>query len=60
MQNKHIAPMIGKMSKEKGVASKTLSEACGLGTSFMFDLEKRDASPSVKTSTKTQILSAVR
>ena len=44
--------MIRKLCKEKGVTIKTLSEVCGLSTSFMFDLEKKDASPSVKTLTK--------
>lgn len=52
MQNKHIAKMIRKLCKEKGITIKTLSEVCGLSTSFMFDLEKKDASPSVKTLTK--------
>ena len=52
MQNEHIAKVIRELCQAKGVTIKAFLEDCDFSTSFMFDLEKRNASPSVKTLTK--------
>jgi phage repressor protein C with HTH and peptisase S24 domain len=46
MQNVHIANTIKKLCKIKKVSIKDFQEVCDLSKSFIYDLEKRSASPS--------------
>lgn len=46
MQNKQIATTIKSMCKIKGITISTLLSDCNLTKSFIYDLEKRAASPS--------------
>lgn len=46
MQNTHIASTIKALCKAKGVTITTLLADCSLTKSFIYDLEKREASPS--------------
>ncbi len=46
MQNIHIAKTIKELCKEKGVTITSLLLECNLTKSFIYDLEKRSASPS--------------
>lgn len=46
MQNVHIANNIKKLCKDKGISITELQKRCNLSKSFIYDLEKRSASPS--------------
>ena len=46
MQNIQIANNIKKLCKDKGISITVLQKQCGLSKSFIYDLEKRAASPS--------------
>ena len=46
MQNIQIAYNIKKLCKDKGISITELQKQCGLSKSFIYDLEKRAASPS--------------
>ena len=46
MQNIQIANNIKKLCKDKGISITELQKQCGLSKSFIYDLEKRAASPS--------------
>ncbi len=52
MQNAQIASRIKRLCKEKGITVNTLIHECNVSKSLIYDLEKRNASPSVKTLTK--------
>lgn len=46
MQNIHTSMTIKSLCKAKGITISTLLNECGLSKSFIYDLEKRAASPS--------------
>ena len=52
MQNEQIANRIKRLCKEKDIAVNTLIRECNLSKSLIYDLEKRNTSPSVRTLTK--------
>lgn len=52
MQNEQIANRIKRLCKEKDIAANTLIRECNLSKSLIYDLEKRNTSPSVRTLTK--------
>ena len=47
MNNIQTAHIIKSLCKERGLTIKSLLEQCGIGRSFMYDLEKKNTSPSV-------------
>ena len=46
MQNANISMTIKALCKSRGVTVSTLIQECNLTKSFIYDLEKRDSSPS--------------
>ena len=46
MQNMHISTTIKSLCKKRGLTISTLLNECNLNKSFIYDLEKRSASPS--------------
>lgn len=52
MQNEHITLTIKKLCKEKNISITMLLNNCQLTKSFIYDLEKRSASPSCEKITK--------
>ncbi|MDE6005096.1 MAG: helix-turn-helix domain-containing protein [Oscillospiraceae bacterium] len=46
MKNSQIAERVKTKCKEKGLSVAQLLRACGITKSFIYDLEKRDTSPS--------------
>lgn len=46
MQNAHIATTLKTLCKSKGITISALLSECNLTKSFIYDLEKRAASPS--------------
>ena len=46
MQNMHISTTIKSLCKKIGLTISTLLNECNLNKSFIYDLEKRSASPS--------------
>ena len=46
MQNAILASNIKQVCKEKGISLNTLIQECNLSKSFIYDLEKRNTSPS--------------
>lgn len=46
MQNLQIAEIIKSLCKENQITIKELLEKCDINRNFMYDLEKRDSSPS--------------
>lgn len=48
MQNEHISSTIKKLCEEKRMPVRALLDECNLSSSFIYDLEKRAASPSCK------------
>ena len=48
MNNAYTAARIKAVCKEKGVAVSTLLERCGIRKSLIYDMEKRDGTPSAK------------
>lgn len=52
MKNKHIAEMIKKECKNKKISINSLLENCNLTKSFIYDLEKRNTSPSCEKVSK--------
>lgn len=52
MQNKHIAHTIRELCKTKDITITTLLADCGLSKSFIYELEKRDKSPSCEKISK--------
>lgn len=52
MQNLQITNKLKDLCKIKGVSIATLLASCGLTKSFIYDLEKRNTSPSCDKITK--------
>lgn len=52
MQNIHISTTIKSLCKAKGISITSLLHDCKLTKSFIYDLEKRSASPSCEKITK--------
>ncbi len=52
MQNVHIAATIKQLCKKNNISISTLLNECNLTKSFIYDLEKRSASPSCEKITK--------
>lgn len=48
MQNEHLSSTIKRLCEEKGITVKELLSKCNLSKSFIYDLEKKSASPSCK------------
>lgn len=46
MSNKQISTNVKNLCRLKGISLNTLIKACGLSKSFIYDLEKRDKTPS--------------
>lgn len=47
--NKIIADIIKKLSKEKGVSIKQTLEECNINRNFIYDIEKKQSDPSSNT-----------
>ena len=48
MNNAYTAARIKAVCKEKGITISTLLQACGIRKSLIYDMEKRDGTPSTE------------
>ena len=48
MNNAYTAALIKAVCKEKGIAVSTLLQACGIRKGLIYDMEKRDGTPSTE------------